>query len=88
MRMLYEFGARLLQLRKSKNLTQQTLVDRAKAIDLTLRLFDSVLGKYESNLTVPRLTEPAAIADALNVSLDFLTSGESYRTLSLKKLSE
>ena len=29
--MVYEFGARLLQLRKEKNLTQQVLVDRAKA---------------------------------------------------------
>ena len=31
--MVYEFGARLLQLRKAKNLTQQALVDRAKALD-------------------------------------------------------
>lgn len=33
--MVYEFGARLLQLRKAKNLTQQALADRAKALDLT-----------------------------------------------------
>lgn len=31
--MVYEFGARLLQLRKAKNLTQQALADRAKALD-------------------------------------------------------
>ena len=42
--MVYEFGARLLQLRKEKNLTQQVLVDRAKALDPDLRLSDSVLG--------------------------------------------
>lgn len=46
------------------------------------------MGKYESDLAVPRLTEAAAIADVLNVSLDFLANGESYRTLSLKDLNE
>lgn len=86
--MLYEFGLRLLKLRKAKNLTQQALVDRAKQLDPDLRLSDAVLGKYESDLAVPRLTEAAAIADVLNVSLDFLASGEAYRTLSLKNLNE
>lgn len=69
--MVYEFGARLLQLRKAKNLTQQALVDRAKALDPDLRLSDSVLGNYESDHTVPRLTEAAALAEVLGVSLDF-----------------
>lgn len=86
--MLYEFGAHLLKLRKAKKLTQQAIVDRAKALDPDLRLSDAVLGKYESDLAVPRLTEAAAIADVLGVSLDFLTSGENYRTLSLKDLNE
>ena len=40
--MVYEFGARLLQLRKAKNLTQQALVDRAKALDPDL-LFSAAL---------------------------------------------
>ena len=40
--MVYEFGARLLQLRKAKNLTQQALVDRAKALDPDL-LFGAAL---------------------------------------------
>lgn len=86
--MLYEFGARLLKLRKAKKLTQQAIVDRAKALDPDLRLSDAVLGKYESDLAVPRLTEAAAIAGVLGVSLDYLTSGETYRTLPLKDLSE
>ena len=86
--MVYEFGARLLQLRKEKNLTQQVLVDRAKALDPDLRLSDSVLGKYESDHAVPRLTEAAALAEVLGVSLDFLTSGETSRTLPLKDLNE
>ena len=66
--MLYDFGPRLLKLRKDKNLTRQMVVERAKGFDPNLRLSDSVLGKYESDLAVPRLTEAAALADVLNVS--------------------
>ena len=79
--MLYDFGPRLLKLRKDKNLTQQMVVERAKGFDPNL------LGKYESDLAVPRLTEAAALADVLNVSLDYLTSGEKCNVLSLKELS-
>ena len=50
--MLYDFGPRLLKLRKEKNLTQQMVVERAKGFDPNLRLSDSVLGKYESDLAV------------------------------------
>ena len=85
--MLYDFGPRLLKLRKEKNLTQQMVVERAKGFDPNLRLSDSVLGKYEGDLAVPRLTEAAALADVLNVSLDYLTSGEKCNVLSLKELS-
>ena len=63
------------------------VVERAKGFDPNLRLSDSVLGKYESDLAVPRLTEAAALADVLNVSLDYLTSGEKCNVLSLKELS-
>ena len=76
--MLYDFGPRLLKLRKDKNLTQQMVVERAKGFDPNLRLSDSGLGKYESDLAVP---------DVLNVSLDYLTSGEKCNVLSLKELS-
>lgn len=86
--MVYEFGSRLLQLRKAKNLTQQALVDRAKALDPDLHLSDSVLGKYEGDHAVPRLAEAAALAEVLGVSLDFLTSGKTSRTLPLKGLNE
>ena len=40
--MLYDFGPRLLKLRKDKNLTQQMVVERAKGFDPNLRLSDSV----------------------------------------------
>ena len=48
--MLYDFGPRLLKLRKDKNLTQQMVVERAKGLDPNLRLSDTVLGKYERDL--------------------------------------
>ena len=71
-----------------RSLTQQALVDRAKALDPDLHLSDSVLGKYEGDHAVPRLAEAAALAEVLGVSLDFLTSGETSRTLPLKDLNE
>lgn len=86
--MLYDFGPRLLQLRKEQNLSQQELVDKAKARDPQLRLTDSVIGKYERDLTVPRLTEAAALADALDVSLDYLAYGVKCEILQLKQLND
>lgn len=81
--MLYDFGPRLLKLRKDKNLTQQMVVERAKGFDPNLRLSDSVLGKYESDLAVPRLTEAAVLADVLNVSLRRWTKGYTIKQLNM-----
>lgn len=85
--MVYDLGPRLLKLRKDKNLTQQMVVNRAKGFDPNLRLSDSVLGKYESDRAVPRLTEAAALAEVLNVSLDYLEYGENCDVLPLRELS-
>lgn len=86
--MVDEFGARIAKLRKTRKLSQRALADRAKAFDPNLRLSHSALGNYERNVTVPRLAEAVAIADVLDVSLDFLLRGEAYRTLPLKSLTE
>ena len=86
--MVDEFGARIVKFRKARNLSQKALADRAKALDPNLRLSDSALGNYERNSTVPRLSEAVAIADVLDVSLDFLIRGNTYRTLPLKNLTE
>ena len=88
MLMVDEFGARIVKLRKARNLTQKALVDRTKALDPNLRLSASALGNYERNETIPRLAEAVALADVLDVSLDFLLRGETYRTLPLKNLTE
>lgn len=86
--MVDEFGARIVKLRKARNLSQKALADRAKALDPDLRLSASALGNYERNETVPRLAEAVALADVLDVSLDYLLRGETYRTLPLKNLTE
>lgn len=86
--MVNEFGARIVKLRKARNLSQKALADRAKALDPDLRLSASALGNYERNETVPRLAEAVALADVLDVSLDYLLRGETYRTLPLKNLTE
>lgn len=86
--MLYDFGPRLLRLRREKRLTQQEIVLRAKAMDPHLHLTDSVLGKYENDRTVPRLAEAAAIADVLGVSLDYLATGEKSQLLSVRGLTD
>ena len=85
--MVYDLGPRLLKLRKDKNLTQKMVVNRAKGFDPNLRLSDSVLGKYESDRAVPRLTEAAVLAEVLNVSLDYLAYGEKCDVLPLRELS-
>lgn len=85
--MLYDFGPRLLKLRKRRGFTQQALAEKVKLLDPNLRLTDSVLGKYEKNQSIPRLSEAAAISDVLDVSLDYLAEGEKIQTLSLKELN-
>ena len=55
--MVDDFGARIAKLRKARKLSQRALADRAKALDLNLRLSHSALGNYERNVTVPRLAE-------------------------------
>ena len=78
----------LLQLRKEKNLTQQVLVDRAKALDPDLRLSDSVLGKYESDHAVAAADRSCSSCRSVRGLAGFLTSGETSRTLPLKDLNE
>jgi len=85
--MLYAFGPRLLKLRKRRGFTQQALAEKVKLLDPNLRLTDSVLGKYEKDQSIPRLSEAAAISDVLDVSLDYLAEGEKIQTLSLKELN-
>jgi len=60
-----EFGKRLRETRIQKNLTQQTLADRIK---VELRTYQ----RYEQGVREPSFATLLALADALEVSTDYL----------------
>lgn len=86
--MVDKYEVRIAKRRKAQILSQRTLVDRAKALDTNLRLSHSALGGYKKKSTMPHLAEAVALADILDVSLDFLLRGEANRTLPLKNLTD
>ncbi|MBV7532857.1 helix-turn-helix domain-containing protein [Chitinophaga sp. sic0106] len=59
------FGERLTISRKRKNLTQDQLA-------ATIGTNRDMVGKYERDLTTPSIDVAGKMADALNVSLDYL----------------
>jgi transcriptional regulator with XRE-family HTH domain len=63
-----EFGARLKVLRKQKNWAQKEL---AAKVDLRFQQ----LNKYESGLNIPPAEMLVKLADALDVTVDFLLTG-------------
>ena len=63
-----EFGARLKVLRKQKNWAQKEL---AAKVDIRFQQ----LNKYESGLNIPPAEMLVKLADALDVSVDFLLTG-------------
>lgn len=79
--MIFDFPKRLIMLRERKGWSQQNLAARAG-------VSDSAIGQYERDISLPTLQKAATIADALDVSLDYLAEGEKSRTLSLKGLTD
>lgn len=59
------FGKRLIEVRKLKKLSQD---DLAKKVDV----HGAVIGRYERDEVKPSIEMAAAIAEALEVSLDYL----------------
>ena len=59
------FGSRILQARKEKNMSQESL---AKALNTT----PTTIGRYERDEVKPSIEVAAKIADVLDVSLDYL----------------
>lgn len=66
------FRTRLVQIRKSKNLTQQALAD-------SMNLHVNQIKRYESGQSDPSLDALVRLARALHVSLDDLVFDESER---------
>jgi transcriptional regulator with XRE-family HTH domain len=61
-----EFNQRLVQLRKERHLSQGELAQRAG-------VHANVIGRYERGAAKPSIEQLLKIAEALNVSLDYLT---------------
>lgn len=60
-----DIGSKMMDLRKRKNLSQ---VDFAKTVGVSREM----IGRYERNEVVPSIEVAKKIADALEVSLDYL----------------
>jgi len=67
-----EFGKRLAQIRKEKKLSQS---DLAKMVDIHA----NVLGRYERGEARPFVEMAAKLAEALQVSLDFLVGNSDLK---------
>jgi len=63
----------LLELRKSKNMTQQELADK-------LYISDKAVSKWERGICIPDITTFKLIADVFNVSVAELVNGERINT--------
>ncbi len=76
-------GERIMLLRKKKNLSQS---DLGKAIGTS----SDIIGRYERGLTNPSIEVIINIADALEVSIDFLVGKSSVEVdkQTLKRLEE
>lgn len=62
------FGEKIATLRKKKGLSQAELVEKVGIIGVTI-------GRYERDEIKPSIDVAAKIADALEVSLDYLVGG-------------
>jgi transcriptional regulator with XRE-family HTH domain len=60
------FGEKLIEARKAKNLSQE---DLGKLIGIDKR----IISRYETNKTAPSIEVAKKMAEALQVSLDYLT---------------
>ena len=78
---MFDFGARIKQLRISRHMPQATLgkkLDRSK----------SVICSYENNVRIPPLDVLVKIAVIFNVSLDYLIGIDKNEMISISKLND
>src|SRR5690554_4874343 len=74
------FGQRMVQIRKEKNMSQEQL---SKALGAT----STTIGRYERDEVKPSIEMAVKIAEALDVSLDYITV-RSQNDLKDKKMIE
>ena len=78
---MFDFGQRLLRLRKERWLSQKECAQK-------VQVSKSTLANYENDMGVPSLPVAEAMADTFNVSLDYLASGEKAKTITAKNLND
>lgn len=78
---MVEFGERLRQLRKQKNLTQKQL---AELVGVT----NSIISFYEVGDRMPSPEMIVKLAKAFNVSTDYLLGMEKNETVDISDLNE
>jgi transcriptional regulator with XRE-family HTH domain len=65
-----DFGNKIIQLRKNKNLSREDLA-------VQVGTSSAIIGRYERNEITPSVEVAAKIAEALEVSLDYLVGNAS-----------
>ena len=78
---MFDFGARIKQLRISCHMSQETLdkkLDRSK----------SIICSYENNVRIPPLDVLVKLAVIFNVSLDYLIGIDKNEMISISKLDD
>lgn len=77
------FGKRLTEVRKSKKISQDEL-------GKTLNVVGAVIGRYERDEVKPSIDTAAAIAEALEVSLDYLVGNTDllFDKLIVKRMND
>lgn len=78
---MFDFGLRLSELRKEKNLSQNEI---AKKINKS----KSVVSGYENNIKTPPIDVLVSLASIYGVSVDYLLGVEKKEMISVDKLSE
>ena len=78
------FGERITYARKQKKMTQS---DLGKMVGTS----GDIIGKYERDEIKPSIDTAAKIADALNVTIDYLVKDSEYKNIdneTLKRMKE
>lgn len=79
--MVYDFGPRVLRLRKKRGWSQGDLAHR-------IRKSSSTISAYESDIVMPSLEAASDLADAFGVSVDYLIQGNKSRIISAEGLTD
>lgn len=78
--MIYDFGYRLKELRKSKKMTQAQAANR-------LNLSKTTISGYENNVKTPSLEVLKNLANLYGVSADYILGLESRRMIPIDSLT-